>query len=124
LQTFAPVLSSQQLAAAIAPQLHADDLIVIHQEYEFASTLGFYLQRPSYARVEMRVPRPSSARAGSQPSPPTSLACRFLKKLCPPPPPVHNQSNPQKTKPLLPQNQAAGPPTKPFWVPHSCGLIA
>jgi 4-amino-4-deoxy-L-arabinose transferase-like glycosyltransferase len=49
LQTFAPVLSSQQLAAAIAPQLHADDLIVIHQEYEFASTLGFYLQRPSYA---------------------------------------------------------------------------
>jgi 4-amino-4-deoxy-L-arabinose transferase-like glycosyltransferase len=49
LQTFAPVLSSQQLAAAIAPQLHAGDLIVIHQEYEFASTLGFYLRRPSYA---------------------------------------------------------------------------
>jgi 4-amino-4-deoxy-L-arabinose transferase-like glycosyltransferase len=46
LQTFAPVLSSQQLAAAIAPQLHADDLIVIHQEYEYASTLGFYLRRP------------------------------------------------------------------------------
>jgi 4-amino-4-deoxy-L-arabinose transferase-like glycosyltransferase len=49
LQTFAPVLSSQQLAAAIAPQVHADDLIVIHQEYEYGSTLGFYLQRPSYA---------------------------------------------------------------------------
>jgi 4-amino-4-deoxy-L-arabinose transferase-like glycosyltransferase len=49
LQTFAPVLSSQQLAAAIAPQLHSGDLIVVHQEYEFASTLGFYLQRPSYA---------------------------------------------------------------------------
>jgi 4-amino-4-deoxy-L-arabinose transferase-like glycosyltransferase len=50
LHTFAPILSSQQLAAAIAPQLHTDDLIVIHQEYEFASTLGFYLQRPSYAQ--------------------------------------------------------------------------
>jgi hypothetical protein len=50
LQIFAPVLSSQQLAAAIAPQLHAGDLIIIHQEYEFASTLGFYLQRPSYAQ--------------------------------------------------------------------------
>jgi 4-amino-4-deoxy-L-arabinose transferase-like glycosyltransferase len=48
LQIFAPVLSSQQLAAAIAPQLQPDDLIVIHQEYEFASTLGFYLRRPSY----------------------------------------------------------------------------
>ena len=48
LQTFAPVLSSQQLAAAIAPQLHSGDLIVIHQEYEFASTLGFYLRRPGY----------------------------------------------------------------------------
>jgi hypothetical protein len=29
--------------------VHADDLIVIHQEYEYGSTLGFYLQRPSYA---------------------------------------------------------------------------
>jgi 4-amino-4-deoxy-L-arabinose transferase-like glycosyltransferase len=48
LQTFAPVLSSQQLAAAIAPQLHPGDLIVIHQEYEYGSTLGFYLQRPAY----------------------------------------------------------------------------
>ena len=50
LRTFAPVLSSQQLAAAIAPQVHADDLIVIHQEYEYGSTLGFYLQRPTYTR--------------------------------------------------------------------------
>jgi 4-amino-4-deoxy-L-arabinose transferase-like glycosyltransferase len=50
LQTFAPVLSSQQLAAAIAPQLHSGDLIVFHQEYEFASTLGFYLRRPVYAQ--------------------------------------------------------------------------
>jgi 4-amino-4-deoxy-L-arabinose transferase-like glycosyltransferase len=48
LQTFAPVLSSEQLAAQIAPQLKPDDLVVIHQEYEYGSTLGFYLQRPGY----------------------------------------------------------------------------
>jgi hypothetical protein len=54
LQIFAPVLSSQQLAAAIAPQLHADDLIVIHQEYEFASTLGFYLRRNDIHILEGR----------------------------------------------------------------------
>ena len=48
LQTFAPVLSSAQLADAIRPQLKPDDLIVIHQEYEYGSTLGFYLQRPAY----------------------------------------------------------------------------
>ncbi len=47
LQTFAPVLSSHQLADAIAPLLKPGDLIVIHGEYESASTLGFYLQRPS-----------------------------------------------------------------------------
>jgi 4-amino-4-deoxy-L-arabinose transferase-like glycosyltransferase len=60
LQTFAPVLTSAQLAKAIAPQvqgprqapragveIHPDDLIVIHGEYESGSTLGFYLQRPS-----------------------------------------------------------------------------
>ena len=41
-----PLLTSQQLAAAIAPQLKPDDLIVIHGEYEAASTLGFYLHRP------------------------------------------------------------------------------
>jgi 4-amino-4-deoxy-L-arabinose transferase-like glycosyltransferase len=50
LQTFAPVLSSAQLARTIAPQVQPQDLIVIHQEYEFASTLGFYLHRPSYAQ--------------------------------------------------------------------------
>jgi hypothetical protein len=42
------VLSSAQLAEAIRPQLQPDDLIVIHQEYEYGSTLGFYLQRPNY----------------------------------------------------------------------------
>jgi 4-amino-4-deoxy-L-arabinose transferase-like glycosyltransferase len=46
LQTFAPVLSSRELAAAIAPVLQPSDIIVIHGEYEAASTLGFYLQRP------------------------------------------------------------------------------
>ncbi|MDR3744655.1 MAG: phospholipid carrier-dependent glycosyltransferase [Acidobacteriaceae bacterium] len=54
LQTFAPVLSSQQLAAAIAPQIRADDLVVIHQEYEFASTLGFYLRRNDIHILEGR----------------------------------------------------------------------
>jgi hypothetical protein len=54
LQTFAPVLSSRQLAMAIAPQLHADDLVVIHQEYEFASTLGFYLHRDDLHILEGR----------------------------------------------------------------------
>jgi 4-amino-4-deoxy-L-arabinose transferase-like glycosyltransferase len=47
LQIFSPVLTSRQLADAIAPQLKPDDLIVIHGEYESASTLGFYLRRPS-----------------------------------------------------------------------------
>jgi 4-amino-4-deoxy-L-arabinose transferase-like glycosyltransferase len=45
LQTFSPVLTSRQLASAIAPELKSDDLIVIHGEYESASTLGFYLRR-------------------------------------------------------------------------------
>jgi 4-amino-4-deoxy-L-arabinose transferase-like glycosyltransferase len=59
LQIFAPVLSSQQLAAAIAPQLtgragEPPALIVIHQEYEFASTLGFYLHRPGYTQQNGR----------------------------------------------------------------------
>jgi 4-amino-4-deoxy-L-arabinose transferase-like glycosyltransferase len=54
LQTFAPVLSSRQLAATIVPQIHSDDLIVIHQEYEFASTLGFYLQRDDLHILEGR----------------------------------------------------------------------
>jgi 4-amino-4-deoxy-L-arabinose transferase-like glycosyltransferase len=56
LQTFAPVLSSAQLAEAIAPQVHPNDLIVLHGEYEAGSTLAFYLQRPnSYA------PQPNTA---------------------------------------------------------------
>jgi 4-amino-4-deoxy-L-arabinose transferase-like glycosyltransferase len=72
LQTFAPVLSSAQLAEAIAPQLAPQlaqqpgepaPLIVIHQEYEYGSTLGFYLQRPGYTRV----PHPSSAWVGLNP---------------------------------------------------------
>jgi 4-amino-4-deoxy-L-arabinose transferase-like glycosyltransferase len=54
LQTFAPVLSSAQLAEAIAPQVHSDDLIVIHQEYEYGSTLGFYLQRSDLHILEGR----------------------------------------------------------------------
>jgi 4-amino-4-deoxy-L-arabinose transferase-like glycosyltransferase len=45
LQTFSPVLTSRQLASAIAPELKPDDLIIIHGEYESASTLGFYLRR-------------------------------------------------------------------------------
>jgi 4-amino-4-deoxy-L-arabinose transferase-like glycosyltransferase len=46
LQIFSPVLTSRQLADAIAPELKPSDIIVIHGEYESASTLGFYLQRP------------------------------------------------------------------------------
>jgi 4-amino-4-deoxy-L-arabinose transferase-like glycosyltransferase len=45
LQIFSPVLTSYKLAAAIAPELKPDDLIIIHGEYESASTLGFYLRR-------------------------------------------------------------------------------
>ncbi|GAC1424021.1 MAG: hypothetical protein NVSMB62_20730 [Acidobacteriaceae bacterium] len=62
LQTFAPVLSSAQLADSIAPQLATEPgepppLLVIHQEFEFASTLSFYLQRPGYLlRNGPRVP--------------------------------------------------------------------
>jgi hypothetical protein len=46
LQIFSPILTSRQLAGAIAPLLKRDDLIVINGEYESASTLGFYLHRP------------------------------------------------------------------------------
>ncbi len=45
LQIFAPVLSSEPLAAAIAPLLKPDDLLMINGEYESGSTLGFYLQQ-------------------------------------------------------------------------------
>jgi 4-amino-4-deoxy-L-arabinose transferase-like glycosyltransferase len=54
LQTFAPVLTSAQLAQAIAPQIHANDLIAIHGEYESGSTLGFYLQRNNIHILEGR----------------------------------------------------------------------
>jgi 4-amino-4-deoxy-L-arabinose transferase-like glycosyltransferase len=64
LQTFAPVLSSQQLAAALAPQLQPGDLVVIHQEYEYASTLGFYLQRPAYRFTAVRLSPPQTAPPG------------------------------------------------------------
>ncbi len=56
LQTFAPVLTSAQLADAIAPQVHPQDLIVLHGEYEAGSTLAFYLQRPSSC-----APQPNTA---------------------------------------------------------------
>jgi 4-amino-4-deoxy-L-arabinose transferase-like glycosyltransferase len=46
LQIFSPVLSSKRLAAALAPNLRPNDLIIINGEYESASTLGFYLHRP------------------------------------------------------------------------------
>jgi len=45
LQIFSPVLTSKQLADAIAPMLKPDDIIVIHGEYEAGSSLGFYLKR-------------------------------------------------------------------------------
>ena len=46
LQIFSPILTSRPLAAAIAPVLKPDDLIVINGEYESGSSLGFYLHRP------------------------------------------------------------------------------
>jgi 4-amino-4-deoxy-L-arabinose transferase-like glycosyltransferase len=52
LQIFSPILTSKQLADALAPIIRPPgnrfpDLIVINGEYEAASTLGFYLQRPT-----------------------------------------------------------------------------
>ncbi|HEV2619765.1 MAG TPA: hypothetical protein VGU23_07490, partial [Acidobacteriaceae bacterium] len=64
LRTFAPILSSQQLAAAIAPQIQPGDLIVVHQEYEYASTLGFYLQRPTYRFQAVRISPPQTTPPG------------------------------------------------------------
>jgi 4-amino-4-deoxy-L-arabinose transferase-like glycosyltransferase len=54
LQTFAPVLTSAQLAEAIAPQVKPQDLIAIHGEYESGSTLGFYLKRNDIHILEGR----------------------------------------------------------------------
>jgi hypothetical protein len=45
LQIFSPVISSARLAKAIEPQVRANDIVVIHGEYEAGSTLGFYLRR-------------------------------------------------------------------------------
>jgi len=45
LQIFSPVLTSKQLADAIAPMLKPEDILVLHGEYEAGSTLGFYLKR-------------------------------------------------------------------------------
>jgi 4-amino-4-deoxy-L-arabinose transferase-like glycosyltransferase len=54
LTIFSPVLTSAQLAEAIRPQLHPNDLICIHGEYESGSTLGFYLQRDDIHILEGR----------------------------------------------------------------------
>jgi 4-amino-4-deoxy-L-arabinose transferase-like glycosyltransferase len=47
LQTFAPVISSAQLAEKIAPMVQESDAVCIHGEYESGSTLGFYLKHPT-----------------------------------------------------------------------------
>lgn len=52
---FSSTLTSAQLAAAIAPQVRAGDLVCIHGEYEAGSTLGFYLQRPSKPGNEVHI---------------------------------------------------------------------
>jgi 4-amino-4-deoxy-L-arabinose transferase-like glycosyltransferase len=54
LRIFSPVLTSAQLAATITPQVHAQDMIAIHGEYESGSTLGFYLQRNDVHILEGR----------------------------------------------------------------------
>ncbi len=61
LVTFSPVLSSAQLAHAIAPQLKPGDLVVINGEYEAGSTLGFYLDRPEYVTASGTIPAVSPA---------------------------------------------------------------
>jgi 4-amino-4-deoxy-L-arabinose transferase-like glycosyltransferase len=45
LVAFSPVLSSKDLADAIALRLQAGDVVEINGEYEAGSTLGFYLRR-------------------------------------------------------------------------------
>ena len=54
LQTFAPVISSAQLAEKIAPMVREDDAVCIHGEYESGSTLGFYLKRADVHILEGR----------------------------------------------------------------------
>ena len=51
---FAPVLSSALLADSIRPQLHPQDLLCIHGEYEAGSSLGFYLHRADIHILEGR----------------------------------------------------------------------
>jgi len=55
LQTFAPALSSAQLAEAIAPQVGPGDVVCIHGEYEAGSTLAFTLQRPYAPGSEIHI---------------------------------------------------------------------
>lgn len=54
LDTFAPVLSSAQLAETICPEVKPGDFVAIHGEYEAGSTLGFYLQRNDIHILEGR----------------------------------------------------------------------
>jgi len=54
LQTFAPVISSAQLAQRIAPIVQPQDMVAIHGEYESGSTLGFYLRRNDVHILEGR----------------------------------------------------------------------
>jgi 4-amino-4-deoxy-L-arabinose transferase-like glycosyltransferase len=54
LQTFAPVLTSAQLATAIKDQVRPQDMVAIHGEYESGSTLGFYLRRNDIHILEGR----------------------------------------------------------------------
>jgi hypothetical protein len=54
LVTFAPVISSAQLARAIESQVKPEDMVCIHGEYESGSTLGFYLKRADIHILEGR----------------------------------------------------------------------
>lgn len=45
LNIFSPVLSSQILAEAIKPEVHAEDVIVVNGPFESASSFVFYLER-------------------------------------------------------------------------------
>ena len=54
LQTFAPVISSAELAEKIAPLVRPEDMVAIHGEYESGSTLGFYLKRADVHILEGR----------------------------------------------------------------------
>ena len=66
-QIFSPVLSSAQLARAIAPQIRPNDLIAIHGEYESGSSLAFYLRRPITYPSPLRPVHPHPRRPQLQP---------------------------------------------------------